>query len=297
MEMVENYSGQDLRSGSFRGELLDGADFTESDLRGANFSGASLVGANFTDARMGVRTVTGLVMLAGALVVSVLAGVAVGHVAEATREQASSSDWRDVLASVLMILVIVSFIATLILKGASTAFRAFAVVISLVLILDFLVVFIFAGEIRFSNSVPLIAMLVLFVPAAIAGILGRMVGGTFGVWAIALVALVGGIAAGRAHGGLSAIAVSMILVLISKRALNGDVRDGPMRFLGHRIATHRGTRFMHADLTRANFTGTNPIHSDLYSAVTTDTIWEPGNVAYTPRDSSDKNEESAGESK
>ena len=294
--MAENYSGQNLRGRSFQGELLDGADFTESDLRGADFSHASLVGADFTDARVGVRTVTTLVMLAGAVVVSVLAGVAVGKLAEATREQASSSDWRDVLASVLMILVIVSFIATLLLKGASTAFQVFAVVISLVVILDFLVVLVFAGEIRFSNSVPLIAMLVLFVPAAMAGILGRMVGGTFGVWAIALVAMVGGIAAGRAHGGLSAIAVSMILVLISKRALNGDARDGPMRLLGHRIATHRGTRFMHADLTRANFTGTNPIHSDLYSAVTTDTIWEPGHVAYQPRDSSNNDEGSAGES-
>jgi hypothetical protein len=281
-DMSKDYGGQNLRGRSFRGELLDRADFTESDLRGADFSHASLIGTDFTDARLGVRTVTGLVIFAGAVVVSVLAGVAVGSLAEATREQASSSDWRDVLASVLMILVIVSFIATLLLKGASTAFRAFAVVISLVVILDFLAVFIVAGEIRFGNSIPLIAMLVLFVPAAIAGILGRMVGGTFGVWAIAIVALVGGIAAGRAHGGLSAIAVSMVLVLISKRALNGDSRDGPMRLLGHRIATHRGTRFMHADLTLANFTGTNPIHSDLYSAVTTDTIWEPGHIAYTP---------------
>jgi hypothetical protein len=295
-DMSKDYSGQNLRGRSFQGELLDGADFTESDLRGADFSRASLIGADFTDARMGVRTVAGLVMFAGAVVVSVLAGVAIGNLAEATREQASSSDWRDVLASVLMILVIVSFIATLLLKGASTAFRAFAVVISLVVILDFLVVFIVAGEIRFRNAIPLMAMLVLFVPAAIAGILGRMVGGTFGVWAIALVALVGGIAAGRAHGGLSAIAVSMVLVLISKRALNGDARDGPMRLLGHRIATHRGTRFMHADLTRANFTGTNPIHSDLYSAVTTDTIWEPGHIAYTPRNSSNKDEGPSGES-
>jgi hypothetical protein len=67
--------------------------------------------------------------------------------------------------------------------------------------------------------------------------------------------------------------------------------------LGHRIVTRRGTRFMHADLTRANFTGTNPIHSDLYSAVTTDTIWEPGHVAYTSGSSSNKDEGPSGESK
>jgi MFS family permease len=295
--MAENYSGQNLRGRSFEGAQLDSADFTQSDVRGADFSRASLVGANFTDARMGVRTITGLVTLAGAIVVSVLAGVVVGNFAEVTREQASSSDWRDVFASVLMVLLIVSFIAILLLNGVSQAFRAFAVAIGLVVFIDFVVVYILAGEIRFRNAVPMIAMLLLFVPAVAAGILGRMVGGAFGAWAIAFVALVGGIAAGRAHGGLSAIAVSVILVLISKRALNGDARDDPMRLLGHRIVTRRGTRFMHADLTRANFTGTNPIHSDLYSAVTTDTIWEPGHVAYTSGSSSNKDEGPSGESK
>jgi MFS family permease len=295
--MAENFSGQNLRGRSFEGAQLDSADFTQSDVRGADFSRASLVGANFTDARMGVRTITGLVTLAGAIVVSVLAGVVVGNFAEVTREQASSSDWRDVFASVLMVLLIVSFIAILLLNGVSQAFRAFAVAIGLVVFIDFVVVYILAGEIRFRNAVPMIAMLLLFVPAVAAGILGRMVGGAFGAWAIAFVALVGGIAAGRAHGGLSAIAVSVILVLISKRALNGDARDDPMRLLGHRIVTRRGTRFMHADLTRANFTGTNPIHSDLYSAVTTDTIWEPGHVAYTSGSSSNKDEGPSGESK
>lgn len=260
--------------------MLDGVDFSGADLRGTDFSRASLVEANLTDARIGVRPITALVMLTGAMVVSVLAGVAVGQFADMIRDQASSSDWRDIFAAVLMVLVAVSFIATLLLKGASMAFRAFAVVVAAVVLVDFVVVFVFAGEIRFRNSVPLIAMLVLFVPAALAGILGRMVGGTFGAWAIVLVALTGGLAAGRAQGGLAAVAVSMILVLISKRALNGDARDGPMRHLGHRIATKRGTRFAHADLTGASFTGTNPIHSDLYSATTQGTIWEPGYVAY-----------------
>ena len=279
--MVEDFRRQNLRGRSFQGELLDGEDFTESDLRGADFSRASLVQANFTDARLGVAPLTGLVLLAGAVIVSIVAGIAIGKFAEATQQQASSSDWRDVFASVLMVIVLVAFVGSLIVKGISSALRVFAVVLAAVIVVDFAAVFVFAGEIRFRNAVPLIVVLVMFLPAVIAGILGRMVGATFGAWAIALVAVIGGLAAGRANGGITALVVSVILVLISKRAIKGDTRDGPMRHLGHRIATHRGTRFMHADLTRANFTGTNPIHSDLYSATTTDTIWEPGHVPYT----------------
>ncbi len=83
-----------------------------------------------------------------------------------------------------------------------------------------------------------------------------MVGGTFGAWAIGFVAVIGGLAAGRAHGGIAAIVVGMLLVLISKRALKNDTRDRPMRVVAYRIVTHRGTHFTGADITRADFTGT-----------------------------------------
>jgi hypothetical protein len=160
--------------------------------------------------------------------------------------------------------------------------RVSFVFVAVVIAIDFATVFILAGEIRFQRAVPLIALLVLFLPAATAGILGRIVGGTFGAWAIVLVAAIGGLAAGRANGGIAAIVVGMLLVLISKRALANDARDRPMRYLAHRIATHRGTRFMDADLTRADFTGTKLSHSDMSSAVFRDTIWEPGQVPYVP---------------
>lgn len=296
MSKVDDYSGQNLRGRSFEGELLDGADFSDADIRGANFSRASLVEANFTDARMGIRPIAAIVLLGAAIVVSIVAGLAIGAFAEATREQAQSSDWRDVFASALMVFIAVSFLAILLIKGASDALRSFLILVGVVVLLDFVVVFVLAGEIRFRNSVPLLALIILFVPAAMSGVLGRLVGGTFGVWAIALVAVIGGVAAGRANGGVSAMVVSVILVLISKRALKGDARDGPMRYLAHRIVTRRGTRFAHADLTRADFTGANLMHSDLYSATTTGTIWDPGHAAYTHEHTSNKDEGFSGAS-
>ena len=74
--------------------------------------------------------------------------------------------------------------------------------------------------------------------------------------------------------------MSILLVVISKRALSGDVRDGPMRYVGHRIASHRGTKFTGADLTRANFTGTMLMHSDMSSATADGATWEPGQQPY-----------------
>jgi MFS family permease len=269
----DDYHGQNLRRRSFIGDELDGVDFTDADLRGADFSNASLVDANFTDARMGVTPFIASVILFSAILVSLIAGIAVGHVAEVTRAQFASSDWRDIFGGSLMIAVVLLFLGLLVFKGASTALRTYVIAIVAIIVVDFAVVFIFSGEIRFRNAIPLVIALVLTIPAVIAGILGRMVGGTFGAWAIAIAAVLGGLAAGRAGGGVAAVVVSVLLVLLSKRALKGDTRDGPMRYVGHRIASHRGTRFTNADLTRANFTGTALVHSDVSSAVFQGVVW------------------------
>jgi hypothetical protein len=280
MPTPADYHGQNLRGKTFHGEKLDGANFTEADIRGADFSDASLVEADFTNARLGVTPFTASLILIGALAVSVLAGVAVGLFAESTRAQVSSSDWRDVFAGALMVAVALIFFGLLIARGFSTALRAFLISIVVIIIVDFTVVYILAGELRLRNAVPLIGLLVLVVPAATAGILGRMVGGSFGVWTIGTIAALGGLAAGSAHGGISAAIVSLILVVISKRALEGDARDGPMTHVGHRIASHRGTDFSGANLTRANFSGTMIIHSDMSTAVVEEAIWDPGQKPY-----------------
>ena len=250
MTTVNNYHGMDLRGRSFQGAELDSADFTAADVRGADFSDASLVDADFANARIGVR--------------------------ETAREQVTSSDWRDKFAAALLVTAALILFGYMIVKGISQARRAFLVVVVMIVVVDFTVVFVFAGEIRYRRALPIIGLLVLLLPAAIAGILGRVVGGTFGAWSIGFVAVIGGLAAGRAHGGIAAIVVSMLLVFISKRALKADERDRPMRYVAHRIVTHRGTRFTGADVTRADFTGTTLTHSDMSEAVLEDSVWDPG---------------------
>ena len=79
-------------------------------------------------------------------------------------------------------------------------------------------------------------------------------GGAFGAWAIALVAVLGGLAAGRVNGGMAAIVVGVLLVFVAKRALKADKRDDAVRRLTNRLVSRHGTRLAGADLTRANFT-------------------------------------------
>ena len=270
-----DFSGRDLRGKSFRDQDLTGADFSAADVRGADFSNARLVGADFTDARLGVRPATGWLILAGALLISVAAGVVIGFFAETTRERATSSDWQDLLGGWSLVVIVVVFFAIFIRKGVRQALRVFAIVFIVALVLDFILVF-SLGEVRLERGLPLIGLLLLLAPAAVAGVLGRIVGGTFGGLAIAIVAILGGLAAGRADGGLAAIVMSVLLVLVSKRALKLDDRDRPLHQLAHRIVTRRGTRFTGADVSGADFTGTLLAQADFSHATLDSATWEAG---------------------
>jgi hypothetical protein len=76
------------------------------------------------------------------------------------------------------------------------------------------------------------------------------VGGVFGARAkIALVAILGGLASGRADGGIGGVVIAVSLVLISKRAVRGDERDRTLRRVAHRLIGRWWTQFVDADLT------------------------------------------------
>jgi hypothetical protein len=93
--------------------------------------------------------------------------------------------------------------------------------------------------------------------AILAGVLARVVGGVFGIWSVVIVAVVGGLATGEAQGGIAGVVVALSLAAISKRAVRGDRRDRSLRRLAHRLVGRWGTRFVDADLTGVDFTGTD----------------------------------------
>jgi MFS family permease len=279
-----DFQGRDLRGESFQGQNLTGADLSNADVRGADFGGATLVNAKFTNARLGLQPITGGLILLAALAISVSAGIMVGYFADTVRERAIAPDWRDKLGGWLLVLIVIVFFGVLIFRGARQAIPASLIVLAVVVAVDFGLVFSVAGEIRFLNALRLMGLLLLFGVAALAGVVGRIVGGTFGAWSSGIVAVLGGFAAGRAHGGIAAIIVSMLLVFISKRALKLDERDRSLRKLAHRIVTRWGTRFAAADISGADFSGTLIAQVDASHATVAGATWKKGKGPPTYRE-------------
>ena len=259
---------------SFRGRSLEGTDFSGRDLRGADFTGADLRSADFRDAQFGVRPRVGVVILGLALLASLCAGVAIGLVVEQMRERLSADQWDELAEGGSIGLLLVVLVGLMFWRGIDFAMRVVIVVYFALLAVN-IVVNLLWDEVEWLVTLRATALVVFLVLAITVGVLGRVIGGVFGAWSIALVAILGGLASGRVGGGAGGIVVAVSLVLISKRALRGDPRDRTLRRFAHRLVGRWGTRFVDADLTGADFTGTDASECGVKGATVDGVTWDP----------------------
>ena len=274
-DMPADHSHQNLRRRSFRDAQLARADFEGADLRGADFTGADLRGARLCSARLGVSPMAGAAVLVLSLLLSVAAGIAVGLSIDAVRERLYGGGWERPSSAAGMLLVLAAFMVSLFWKGLDAAIKVTAAVFAVVFAVS-LVVRLIWGNVEVAVAARGIGLALMLTLAILTGVLGRVVGGSFGAWAIAMVAVVGGLAAGRVDGGLAALVLSVSMVIVSKRALRGDQRDDTIRRLADRITRRWGTRFNGADLTGADFSGADAQHCDVTGATIDGVRWTPG---------------------
>ena len=262
---------------SFRGQDLEGADFSGQDLRGADFTGANLRSAKLINAVVGVPPRVGAVILGLALLVAVACGVAIGWSVDQMRNRVASDEWDQVAEGFSLGLTMLVLLGLIIWKGFDFAVKVVAVVY-LGLVAINVVANLIADDFEWLVLVKATALVVFLMLAVIAGMLGRVVGGVFGVWSVVLVAVLGGLATGQSEGGIAGVVVAVSLALISKRTVRGDPRDRTLRRVSHRLIRRWGTQFIDADLTGADFTGTDPIRCDARGAAVEDVTWDPGHA-------------------
>lgn len=259
---------------SFRGRSLEGADFSGQDLRGADFTGADLRSAKFREAQFGVEPRVGIAMLALGLLASVGAGVAIGLVIDQTRDRLTAEQWDELAEGGSIGLILIVLVGLIFWRGFDVAVKVVAALYVAVLAVN-IVANLLWDEVEWLVVLRATALIVFLVLAITVGMLGRVIGGVFGAWSIALVAMLGGLASGQANGGIGGIVVAVSLVIISKRALRGDPRDRTLRRLAHWLVGRWGTRFVDADLSGADFTGTDASRCGVRGANLDGVMWDP----------------------
>ena len=259
---------------SYRGQGLEGADFSGKDVRGADFTGADLRGANFTNCKIGVAPRVGAVLLGLALIVAIACGVAIGWAVNETRDRLTADEWDQVAEGGSIGITLLVLLGLVLWKGFDVAIKV-AVAVYLVLVAINVVANLVADDFEWLVLVRATALVVFLMLAIVAGMLGRVVGGVFGIWSVVLVAVLGGLATGQSEGGIAGVVVAVSLALISKRAVRGDPRDRTLRRIGHLMIRRLGTQFVDADLTGADFTGTDPVRCDARGATVDGVTWDP----------------------
>jgi hypothetical protein len=218
---------------------------------------------------------TGAAILGAAIAIAISAGVVIGWAVDEVRGQVYADQWDEVAGGGSLILVLVAFVSLIFWRGFDLAIKA-TFVLYFVVAAGNVVANVLWEDLEWSSTLRGTLLLMVLCLAILAGILARVIGGVFGSWSIALVAVLGGLASGQAQGGAAAVIVALCLVTISKRAVRGDQRDRSLLRLAHRLAGRWGTQFIDADLTGANFTGVDGQRCRVRGATLVDVTWDPG---------------------
>jgi hypothetical protein len=275
--MTTDHRNENLRRKSFAGRSLQAASFDGADLRGADFTMADLSNASFRSARFGVPSSIGAAILGAAIALSLAFGVVAGFAFDAVRDRLYGEGWERTSSAAGILIILLVFVVVLFWKGLDVAIRTYLWTFAVVLGASFVIRLIW-GSVDIAVAARGIGLALVIALAVLSGIVARVVGGALGAWAIALVAIIGGLAAGQANGGAATLVISVSMVLISKRALHGDPRDRSVRVLAHRLVDRWGTQFVRANLTGADFTGTDATHCDVTGATLDGVQWEPGHA-------------------
>jgi uncharacterized protein YjbI with pentapeptide repeats len=272
--MSDDDTADRLIDRSFRGQSLEGADFSGKDLRGADFTGADLRSASFRDAKLGVAPRVGAVLFGLAILVAIAAGVGIGWAVNQIRDELSAEKWDEAAEGGSIGLILLVLVALILWRGFDFAIRISVVFYVVVLVVN-IVANLLWDEVEWVSALRATAVIVFLVLAIVVGMLGRVVGGVFGTWSVAFVAVIGGLATGQAEGGVAGVVVAMSLAFISKRAVQGDERDRSLSRLAHRLVGRWGTQFVDADLTGADLTGTDGSRCSVKGATLDGVTWDP----------------------
>lgn len=268
--------GQRLRGRSFVGEALHGSSFAGADLRAADFTRASLVGADLRGARLGVAPAISLVLLALAAVVVSAAGWVTGFTLGDLIDEVRSEQWERVFGGTLAAGVILVFIVVAIVAGLRAALLVVGMLFAVALGVHYLLLAFTSGEFDIGRDLRAISLLALLGASMVAAALARVVGGTFGPVGIVAVGIVGGYAAGQSGGGVAALAVGVLLVALAHRAAQFDHRDRLMNDFVRRLMSRHSTRFVEADLTGADVSGTRIAYCDTTGTNFTGIVFDRG---------------------
>lgn len=292
--MSNNFHHRNLQGTDFRGQNLSEADFSYADIRGVDFRYAVLVGANFYHAKAGLspKWIGGLLILT--LLLALFAGLIAGYAGAFIVDMMSIKEYGTPFFGIFGIFVWVLFLVTISWFGLGGELAIFAVICAacLMLWLAFLpneitenikniVVGAMFTALTLEGAVVAVVMMaiaweisqIMKLPHLLSSLLISMIGVGFG----ALLGVPGEhpqVAIACVAAGVIGLISLLVGVYAGQQAILGKVKYQLLRGIAIALVTGGGTKFNHADLTDANFSGSVLNCANFHDAILTRTCWE-----------------------
>ncbi|MEA5567790.1 pentapeptide repeat-containing protein [Anabaena sp. UHCC 0399] len=267
--MPQDFSHQNLRGRSFKGQDLAGANFSYADIRGADFSGANLTGANFSHATAGLMWSELIILLTTALFFAILAGLFLPYFAFDTISLLTTKkDLIDLIKVLVLVILGFSFSYLFMHQGLLIASSVIALSAT------------FSGVTPLATS--MVSVLVLTLAVTIAATVGKKaVNITLATSAIAALYTTVYITVVSRKTQPELLTVVMMMTIakvalsdyISRQALAGEQKYSLVRTFAIIFGIGDGTHFQKSDLTEANFAEATLGSINLLKANITRTCW------------------------
>ncbi|WP_414755292.1 pentapeptide repeat-containing protein [Anabaena sp. CCY 9910] len=281
--MLQDYSHQNLRGRSFKGQDLAGANFSYADIRGADFRGAKLAGANFYHAKAGRQNL-------GFMYVSVCSFLFLGLLGFFSYTAnyfvtliAQNFNFENLITGATTTILLVIFLYASLFQGLEAGVLLFIVVGSIT-VLIFTGIKILAAFTGASAGILIIAVVIvgsivlttlivaldktivviifilvmLCLIAAVTASFLKFASGIIGVFIVFLTVVI-------------TIAIALLSLCISYQAIKENKKYNFIRNTAIALASKGATSFHKADLSNASFKKARLRNVDLRDATLTNT--------------------------
>ena len=287
-EVLERYAGgtRDFRrlnlSGQFfPGKDLSDADFSECRIRGTNFTNATLKNVKFTEAQAGLEPIWERTLTVALWIAFFWSGMTFVFINALEVFKLHGSNLQAIITSIACSSVIAVFVLIAISRGTIAAFISLLLAIPLLFGAAVLVNRVRPGflDIALVNAVtPTMAFVLavgnyLVVSITFAALAFKRYMAVTGAVVLVLVAAAIGIEKAVLVPSFCAAILTLFMLYLSWRSLQGEPKDAWMRKLAVNLLALRGTNFIGADLTDADFTEALLQSTDLRKAKLVRTCW------------------------
>ncbi|RCJ42026.1 hypothetical protein A6770_35420 [Nostoc minutum NIES-26] len=293
--MPEDFSYQNLRGRSFKGQDLEGANFSYADIRSCDFGGANLTDASFSYAKAGLQKRWVVLLMLVSWLLSGLSGFLWFFNGLLVSLIFQTSNLENQIAGWAALIVVIAFFILTIRQGLGIGIAALAFLVALTgaFAVAGFIARIFTTSIVFAFTIPGAfagsgagagaGAFAGSVAVAIAGTVGdgtktlaRFVAEAFVVSGALIVAVIVSIAVGSSVFATTIVALPGVLfsIYIASQAMQAGEKYSLIRNLTITFAATKGTSFSGADLSNANFSQATVKSTDFRKAILTRTCFK-----------------------